>query len=117
MVAWVSAQPQSTLFLSVLTLGEIEKGAAKLHDPERAERIRRWLRQDLPLRFSGRILPINTEVAMRWGQTSGEAQRRLVTLPVIDALLAATALVHDLSVVTRNVSDLERAGARVLCPW
>lgn len=115
--AWLAEQRESTLFLSVLTVGEIEKGAAKLHDADRAERIRRWLRQDVQFRFSGRILPIDREVATRWGRLMGEAQRQRVTLPVIDALLAATALVYDLVLVTRNVADLERAGVRVLCPW
>ncbi len=117
MIDWLSAQQERTLFLSVLTIGEIEKGAAKLPDMDRAERIRRWMREDLQFRFSGRVLPINQEVATRWGRLVGEAQRRQVTLPVIDALLAATALVFDLVVVTRNVADLERAEVRVLCPW
>ncbi len=116
-IEWLAAQRDGALFLSVLTLGEIEKGAAKLQDAERAERIRRWLREDLQLRFTGRILPINQEVAVRWGRLAGEARRGQRTLPVMDGLLAATALVFDLVVVTRNVTDLQAAGARVLCPW
>jgi predicted nucleic acid-binding protein len=113
----MDAARETSLFLSVLTLGEIEKGAAKLADEPRVERIRSWIRQDLMLRFSGRILPVNQDVAMRWGTLRGQAERRGVKLPVIDSLLAATAATFDLTVVTRNTADLERAGVRVLCPW
>ena len=114
---WLDEVRESSLFLSVLTLGEIEKGAAKHPDPQRSERIRSWARQDLALRFSGRILPINQDVALRFGTLCGDTERRGVKLPVIDALLAATAVTYDLVVVTRNAADFERAGVQVLCPW
>lgn len=116
-MAWFASARETSFFLSVLSLGEIEKGAARLQDPQRAERIRSWARQDLALRFSGRILPVNQDVALRWGTLTGQAERRGVRLPVIDSLLAATAATFDLVVVTRNVTDLERAGVRVLSPW
>ncbi|MEN9676941.1 MAG: hypothetical protein RIS76_2837 [Verrucomicrobiota bacterium] len=105
---------QDGLFLSVLTLGELEKGLMQTPDSTRRARLDRWIRRDVPEWFSGRILPVDQQVAVRWGQLAGSLRD---PLPVIDALIAATALTHQLTVVTRNVSDLMRTGAAVLNPW
>ena len=71
----------------------------------------------MPRRFEGRILDVDAEVAATWGVLAGAAENRGEPLPVIDSLLAATALHHDLTIVTRNVSDVRRCGAKVLNPW
>jgi len=76
-----------------------------------------WLDRDVVARFAGRILPVDVAVARSWGRLVGEAAARGLTLPIIDALLAATAQQHALSVVTRNVRDLERCGVEVVNPW
>lgn len=100
-VEWVDAQEESTLYLSALTIGEIEKGIIKLPASARKTRLATWVRRDLPARFGGRVLPIVERVATRWGMITGESERRGLPLPVIDSLIAATAFVHDLQVVTR----------------
>lgn len=116
-VRWVDAVDERKLFLSVLTVGELEKGITKLPESSRKAELREWLEHDLSARFAGRILPVDAEVAVAWGRAQGEAERTGVKLPVIDALLAASADVHRLTVVTRNVADFERCGASVFNPW
>jgi toxin FitB len=116
-VEWISGVEEAGLFLSALTLGELHKGVAKLADSQRARRLMLWLDRDVVARFDGRILPVDVAVARRWGKLVGDAAARGFTLPIIDALLAATAQQHGLSVVTRNVKDLERCGVEILNPW
>lgn len=114
---WIDGQDEASLYLSVLTIGEIEKGVARLSASARRSRLQSWVRRDLVERFSGRLLPINTRTAARWGSIAGESERRGKPLPVIDCLIAATALVHGLAVATRNVGDFERCGATCVNPW
>ncbi|MPZ42200.1 MAG: PIN domain-containing protein [Betaproteobacteria bacterium] len=116
-VAWVDSCEEETLFLSAITLGELEKGIAKLPASARRARLESWIRRDLPERFQGRILPVDETVATRWGAVSGAAEIRGTPLPVIDALIAATGMAHDLTVVTRNTADFARCGARCFDPW
>lgn len=114
---WIGGQEESELFLSVLTVGELEKGVAKLTASARRTKLVSWVRRDLTGRFGGRLLPIDLRVAARWGSIVGESERRGRPLPVIDSLLAATALVHELQVVTRNVRDFERCGVACVNLW
>ena len=116
-VAWVGSVDDDLLALSVLTIGELHKGAAKLAPGPHQLKLARWIDQELRLRFQGRVLPVTEEVAGVWGRLSGEAEALGKKLPVIDALLGATALVHGLTVVTRNTADIARTGATVLNPW
>ena len=116
-VAWLSSQDEESLYLSVLTLGELEQGIAKLRPSTRRDRLRVWVTRDLATRFAGRILPIDIPVAARWGALTGDAEKRGEPLPVIDSLIAATALEHLLSVVTRNIADFERCGVPCVNPW
>lgn len=116
-VEWIAGVEEARLFLSVLTLGELHKGVAKLADSQRARRLTLWLERDVAIRFDGRILPVDASIARRWGKLVGDASARGITLPVIDALLAATAQQHGLSVVTRNAKDLERCGVEIVNPW
>jgi len=116
-IAWVEACDEAALFLSVITLGELEKGIAKLRPSARRTRLESWVRRDLTERFQGRILAVDHAVATRWGAVLGAAELRGEPLPVIDALIAATALVHDQTVVSRNTIDLARCGARCFDPW
>jgi predicted nucleic acid-binding protein len=114
---WISSAEESALYLSVLTIGELENGIARLPSSARRRKIERWVREDLADRFAGRVLAVDAAVAEKWGQISGASEARGQPLPVIDALIAATGLVHGLVVATRNVPDLERCGARCLNPW
>jgi hypothetical protein len=116
-VRWVDDAEEETLYLSVLTIGELQKGVAKLRPSAKRRTLERWVGTDLPARFVRRILPISIEVAVRWGELCGESERRAEPLPVIDALIAATALASNLTVVTRNTTDLRRTGVKLLNPW
>ncbi|MCC6990513.1 MAG: type II toxin-antitoxin system VapC family toxin [Acidobacteria bacterium] len=117
-VAWVDQTPEPLIHLSVITLGEIRKGIDLLEDddPRRAT-LQVWLDRDLRVRFAGRLLAIDDAVAERWGQLEAVAKRRRLTLPTIDAQLAATALHHGLTFVTRNTADVEPTGVPVINPW
>lgn len=114
---WLEDADEMSLYLSVLTLGELEKGIAKLPASARRRKIEAWVRRELAERFRDRLLDVNADVAAKWGALSGESESRGVPLPVIDALVAATSLVHGLTVATRNTADLERCGARCVNPW
>ena len=113
-VAWVEQRPKQSLYLSVLTLGEIRKGVERLDDPVRREIFLDWLEVDLPGWFLGRLLPVDAKVADRWGRLQAKAGR---PMPAIDSLLAATALHHDFTLVTRNVRDFANLGVSLINPW
>ena len=114
---WLDSTDEDLLFLSVLTLGEIRKGIATLNDPTRKMRLERWLGQALVPRFEGRILPVDHFVADRWGQIAGALALQGSPLPVIDGLLAATALHHNLTLATRNTSNVAPTGVPLFDPW
>jgi toxin FitB len=114
---WIDAADEATLYLSVLTLGEIRKGVAGLAQGRRRTRLETWLEVDLRARFSGRIVPVDAGVADRWGRLAADAKRQGKALPVIDGLLAATALHLNLTVVSRNARDFVAAHVPVLNPW
>ena len=114
---WVDDTDEGLLHLSVLTLGEIRKGISSLtHLPRRAA-LETWFANDLVARFSGRILPVDLATAERWGELSGSAAARRSPLPVIDGLLAATAMEHDLTFVTRDTKHLAATGVAFIDPW
>ena len=113
-VAWFAKRPPVTLYLSVLTLGEIRKGVEGATDTARRQALTDWLETDLPLFFTGRVLDVDAAVADRWGRLVAGAGR---PLPAIDSLLAATALAHDLVLVTRNTKDFAGLPVRVFNPW
>jgi predicted nucleic acid-binding protein len=112
---WVAQTDENLLYLSILTLGEIRKGISVLKDASRRVRLEAWLGSDLVVRFAGRILSIDDAVADRWGRLCARAEPK--SLPVIDGLLVATALHHNLTFVTRNTKDVEATGAPLFNPW
>lgn len=112
---WISATDEELMHLSVLTLGEIRKGIVALKDPSRRVALETWLDSDLAIRFRGRILPVDGAVADRWGRIAAHAGAR-TPLPVIDGLLAATALHHNLTFVTRNTKDVDAVGVPLFNP-
>lgn len=114
---WVLATDESLLYLSVLTLGEIRKGITSLPDAGRRIKLEAWLNGDLAQRFAGRILSIDQSIADRWGRLSGSPAARKAPLPVIDGLLAATALEHNLTLVTRDTKDVVGTGVSFFDPW
>jgi toxin FitB len=115
--AWIDSTDENLMYLSVLTLGEIRKGIALVGDAARRVRLEAWLDSDLTFRFAQRILEIDRAVAERWGCLSADAAAKKSTLPVIDGLLAATALGQNLTLVTRNTKDIAVTGVPVFNPW
>jgi len=116
-VGWIQRCDEDELFLSVITIGELEKGIARLPDSVKKAKLERWVRRELADRFRERVLTIDAGVAARWGALIGTAEMRGEPLPVIDSLIAATSLQHDMTIVTRNTEDLVRCGARCFNPW
>lgn len=116
--AWIVSTPEELMHLSVITLGEIRKGIDLLDDDEpRRAALQSWLDHDLRVRFAGRLLPFDESVAARWGVVEALARRQGISLPTIDAQLAATALHHGLTFVTRNTADFRRTGVPLFNPW
>jgi len=113
-VAWLQARPPQSLFLSVLTLGEIRKGIERVTDIGRQQAFLDWLEVELPNYFLNRLLNIDAHTADRWGRLMASAGR---PLPAIDGLLAATALQHDLTLVTRNIKDFSGLQVKLISPW
>lgn len=113
-VAWLQARPRQSLYLSVLTLGEIRKGLERVQEPLRKQALLDWLEVELSQYFRGRVLHIDAPIADHWGRLMADAGR---PLPAIDALLAATALQHDLTLVTRNTKDFVDFRVRLINPW
>jgi predicted nucleic acid-binding protein len=113
-IAWLDQLPAEALFVSVLTLGEIRKGIEALADKRRQEKLRLWLEHELPAWFEGQVLPVDLAVADRWGRLLAEVGR---PVPAIDSLLAATALHHELRLVTRNAVDFGYPGLEVINPF
>lgn len=116
-VNWIESHNENSLYLSVITLGEIVKGIAKLRDEPRVKLLEHWVHHDLVHRFEGRILTLDSSVLVRWGRIQGHAARDNVTLPVMDSMIAAIAIEHNMIVATRNTEDLIRCGAEVINPW
>ena len=113
-VAWFAQRPTATLFLSVLTLGELRKDVEGMADTSRRLALLDWLEAELPTFFTGRILSVDRHVADRWGRMVAAAGR---PVPAIDSLIGATAAHHDLSLVTRNIRDYADLGLEVINPW
>ena len=116
-VSWLDEQDEQSLFLSILTIGELQKGISKLPSSARKDALQVWVEHDLSLRFTGRIVDIDLETVLIWGRLQVELEQNGMIPPVMDSLIAATAKAHGLVVVTRNVKDIERCQVRVCNPW
>jgi len=114
---WLKANDDDQLYVSVITLGEIRKGFTCVSEDKRRLKLERWLEEDLRPWFANRILPVDEAVAERWGVLDGKRQLRGTPLNTADGLIAATALEHGLTVVTRNVKDFAGLGVEVFNPW
>lgn len=114
---WLDDADDEQLFFSVVSLGEIFKGLTILPESKRRSELQQWLDKTLRPWFDGRILPVSESIAERWGVLAGECQLKGRPLKVADGLIAATALEHDLTVVTRNVRDFSGLGVAVFDPW
>lgn len=120
--SWISSHPETDYFISAITIGEIQSGISKLNVEKKAEQKKKmifeeWLFGELIPRFGSRILNIDTAIMIKWGHINGACKRNGYNLPLADSLIAATALFHNLIVVTENSKDFEKSGAEILNPW
>ena len=116
-MSWLEAADEDLLYLSVLTLGEIRKGVASLPQGRRRVSLESWLNLELQARFLGRILSIDEAIADRWGLLAATAKNKGRGLSAIDGLLAATAIQHNLTIVSRNDTDFADTQVPVVNPW
>ena len=116
-VAWLKNQNEDDLFLSVLTFGEIEKGIEKATNVTRKRKLQLWVADDLKKRFEGRVISIDLEVAVKWGEIQGVAELSGKPMPTIDGLIAVSGYVHDCVVVTRNTADMMQSKVALFDPW
>jgi predicted nucleic acid-binding protein len=116
-MSWLETADEGFLYLSVLTLGEIRKGVASLPQNRRRTSLETWLDVELQARFSARILPIDAAITDRWGSLAATAKKRGRALSTIDGLLAATAIHHNLTIVSRNDGDFAGMQVPVFNPW
>ncbi|MGB8012721.1 MAG: type II toxin-antitoxin system VapC family toxin [Terriglobales bacterium] len=116
LIGWMESADEDRIFLSVISLAELRYGVERMPAGRRRVRLEQWLRHELPLRFENRILPINDRVAEAWGRTVSHSEAAGRPIGAMDAFLAATAEIHQLTLVTRNVSDFPLLEA-VLNPW
>lgn len=116
--SWISGKPEAHLFLSSITIGEIQKGISKLPvDSAKRNQLQSWLDKDLVGRFDKRTLPFDVHAARKWGEIQGAAELAGCKMSVMDSLIASIGIAYDLTVVTRNVRDMEISRVRLFNPW
>ena len=114
---WLDAADSQSLFVSVVTFGEIRIGIEDLPAGKRRAALEEWFEQGLPAWFDSHLLPVTKAIADRWGRLTIAAKKKGVSVNTADGLIAATAVEHELAIVTRNVTDFATCGAAILNPW
>lgn len=120
LLSWIVKHDETEYFLSVVTVGEIQAGISQLTHPSDQRKkmlLEEWFISDLSLRFKGRIIDVDEIVAKKWGQIVGTARAKGICIPSNDALIAATALTHNLVVVTENGKDFIHSGVSIFNPY
>jgi predicted nucleic acid-binding protein len=116
-LSWLDDIPELQLFLSVLSIGELRSGISRIGTSKRRTALENWFDNDLLNRFDGRILDLDIQTGLAWGDLTGKLATKGKPMPAIDSLIAATALRHGLTLVTRNVDDFTHSGVETVNPW
>jgi predicted nucleic acid-binding protein len=116
-IAWLAEADEDRLFISVVTLAELRYGIERMAAGKRRSRLDEWLRNELPLRFEGRVLSVDAAIADAWGHVVSRSDAAGRPISAMDALIAATASVHGLTLVSRNTSDFEATVNMIVNPW
>ena len=116
-VEWLQTVDDQRMYLSIITIGELRKGLDLMVASRRKQQLEQWYRYELLIQFKLNIIPIDLRVIEVWGEMMAALQKKGRILPLADALIAATALAHNLTIATRNVQDFVGAGVSVFNPW
>ncbi|MEK7483718.1 MAG: type II toxin-antitoxin system VapC family toxin [Planctomycetota bacterium] len=116
-IEWLDSRAENSVYLSVITIGEIEKGIEKLDESRKKRSLREWLEEDLLKRFEGRIVEIDIEVMLEWGRLSGRLEKQGKKMPAVDSMIAAIAFKEKMYLVTRNEADFKESGVEIINPW
>ncbi len=114
---WVNALPDEQLFISSITIGELQRGIELLPPSKRRSDYEHWLQEQILTQYADRIIAVDTMVMLQWGTLMAQTAAIGRSLPVFDSLLAATALTHNMHLVTRNAQDFADTGVQVVNPW
>jgi predicted nucleic acid-binding protein len=117
LVTWLDLMDESLLFISVITLGEIQRGVMRLEESHRKQALMTWMNTAVKERFQDRILPITTQTMLTWGTITARLEKNGQPMPVMDLFIAAAAIEHNLILVTRNVADFTKCGTQIINPW
>ena len=115
-IRWLAGVEDNETYLSALTIGELKKGAVKLSSGRNSALVQRYV-EKVRIRFAGRILPITEETFLVWGRMIADFEKKGVVRPIMDSLLEATAIEHDLVLVTRNIRNFKDSAVTILNPW
>ena len=116
-IDWIDNIEQESVYLSVITIGEIYKGIEKLPESKRKINLQKWLNDELIIRFRGKILLVDTNVMLVWGELTGRLNIEGKRMPAIDSLIAAIAIHNNCSLVTRNEDDFKNVALSIINPW
>jgi len=116
-IAWLAEANEDALFLGVCTLAEIHLGVAAMPKGRRRDRLDDWLRNDLVARFDGRVVPVDLPIAAAWGEVSAAARYKGRLIDAMDGLIAATAQVYGMTIITHDTTDFQATGVALLNPW
>jgi toxin FitB len=116
-LAWLAEADEDRIHLSAVTLAEVQRGVSRLPRGARREQIQRWLDNDVLERFGDRILPVDCSVAAKWGEIMAETESAGLTMSTLDGFIAATAVVGNFTLVTRNVADFKSSVPEIVNPW
>ncbi len=114
---WLDGLDEERLFISAITVGEIQHGIQRLPPSHRKNELQTWMNDRLVARFGERILPLDTQTLLHWGTLTASLENSGHPLPVMDGLIAATAMQHNLIIATRNVVDFQPCGVPIINPW
>lgn len=116
-LAFVDSLDPESIYLSDITIGELFKGISKLSPSDRKDKLQAWLQDELLPRYGGKIVSLDVKTWMTWGVLMARLELSGQVIPIVDSLIAAIVLEHNMTLVTRNVSDFEAAGIEIVNPW
>lgn len=116
-VYWVNSHPEENLYLTSITIGEIQRGISKLTKSKKRTNLQNWLESELIVRFEKRILGFGLPESKIWGKIQAQAEKNGTKMPILDGLMASIAIVQNMGIATRNIGDMEVSGATLINPW